>query len=51
MKTLKEKVTAKLIKRGNNPQDVKDMVETHFEYASNAHQTVSTIATAIRIIY
>ena len=49
--TLKEKVTARLIKNGNNPEDVSKMVNKHFEYASSNYGTVRTIAECIRIIY
>ena len=49
--TLKEKVTARLIKWGNNPKEVKEMVDKHFEYASSTYTKVSTIAECIRIIY
>ena len=49
--TLKEKVTARLIKNGNNPEDVKKMVDKHFEYAVANYETVSTIAKCIRVIY
>ena len=51
MKNLKEKVTAKLIKNGNNIEDVKEMVELHFEYASSKYNTVKTISECIRTIY
>ena len=49
--TLKEKVTARLIKNGNNPEDVKKMVDKHFEYASANYETVRAIAECIRTIY
>ena len=49
--TLKEKVTARLIKNGNNPMEVEKMVDKHFEYASSTHGTVRTIAECIRTIY
>lgn len=51
MTTLKEKVTAKLIKRGNNINDVNDMVNLHFDTYSKTNKNVSSIATAIRINY
>ena len=49
--TLKEKVTARLIKYGNNPIEVKKMVDKHFEYASRAYKSVSEISQCIRVIY
>ncbi len=49
--TLKEKVTARLIKNGNNPEDVKKMVDKHFEYASSVYKSVSEISQCIRVIY
>jgi hypothetical protein len=48
---LKNKVIAKLIKCGNNVEDVKEMVAEHFEYASSKYFTVRTIAECIRTIY
>jgi hypothetical protein len=51
MTNLKSKVEAKLIKWGNNVNDVKDMMEKHFEYASSTYSNVNTIAECIRIIY
>ena len=49
--TLKEKVIARLIKWGNNPEDVKKMVDKHFEYASRTYKSVSEISQCIRILY
>ena len=49
--TLKEKVTAKLIKGGNNSDDVFKMVELHFEQASKLYTTVKCICEYIRTIY
>ena len=51
MTTLKNKVVAKLIKNGNNINDVKDMTNIHFEYASKKYTTVNSIANCIRTIY
>ena len=49
--TLKEKVIAKLIKGGNNVDEVNEMVNEHFEYASSTYTTVSKIAECIRTVY
>lgn len=49
--TLKNKVEAKLIKNGNNVNDVKEMMAEHFEYASSKYTTVNKIAECIRTIY
>ena len=49
--TLKEKVTARLIKYGNNPEDVSKMVDKHFEYASSTYKSVSEISQCIRVLY
>jgi hypothetical protein len=51
MPTLKNKVIAKLIKNGNNINDVKEMINIHFEYASKKYTTVNSIANCIRTIY
>ena len=51
MKTLRNKVEAKLIKDGNNVNDVKEMIDLHFEYASSTYSTVTKIAECIRTIY
>ena len=51
MESLKAKVTAKLIKVGNNPEDVSKMVELHFEYASKTYSNLNTICECIRTIY
>jgi len=50
-KTLKNKVIAKLIKDGNNKEDVETMVKKHFAYASEQYSTVKYIAECIRTIY
>ncbi len=49
--TLKAKVTAKLIKNGNNINDVDSMVDQYFEYAASKYSTVKTIVECIRTIY
>ena len=51
METLKQKVEAQLLKWGNNPDDVKDMVKLHFEDAVSQYSTVKRIAECIRTIY
>ena len=51
METLKLKVISKLIKNGNNPQEVIKMVEHNFDYASKYYTTVNKIAECIRTIY
>ena len=51
MKNLRNKVEARLIKNGNNVNDVKEMMNLHFEYAASTYSTVKTIAECIRIIY
>jgi len=51
MKNLKESVIAKLIKNGNNTNEVIKMVELHFEYASSTYKTVKSIAECIKAIY
>jgi len=48
---MKIKVIAKLVKWGNNSQDVLTMVNEHFEYASNNYNTVASISNCIRTIY
>lgn len=48
---LKENTIALLIKYGNNPKDVEDMVNKHFDYAASKYQTASKIANVIRTIY
>lgn len=47
---LKQRVTDYLIKKGNNPADVIDMINLHFERAKK-YQKVSEIAMFIRIVY
>jgi hypothetical protein len=49
--TLRNKVEARLIKNGNNVNDVKEMMKLHFEYASKTNTTVKAIAECIRTIY
>ena len=51
MNTLRNKVIAKLIKWGNNPENVESMVNEHFEYAESKYSGVSKIADVIRTIY
>jgi len=51
MKNLKNKVEAKLIKNGNNVDDVKEMMNLHFEYAVSQYSTVKSITECIRTIY
>ncbi len=47
---LKNKVIGKLQKWGNNPEEVKKMVDEHFEYASNTYKKVSSIVECISTI-
>ena len=51
MNTLKNKVIAKLIKNGNNIDEVTEMTNIHFDYASKHYTTVNSIANCIRTIY
>ena len=51
MTTLRNKVEARLIKNGNNVNDVKEMMNLHFEYATSKYSTVKTISECIRTIY
>lgn len=48
---LKNKVIKKLIKWGNNENNVIKMVELHFDYASKQYSTVTAICECIRTIY
>lgn len=48
---LRKKVEALLIKRGNNVDDVREMVELHFELGSKFYTSVKTIADYIRTVY
>jgi hypothetical protein len=48
---MRNKVEARLIKYGNNVNDVKEMMNLHFEYASSKYSTVKKIAECIRTIY
>ena len=50
-KTIKDQVIARLIKSGNNVDDVNEMVAEHFEYAVSKYNTISSIAECIRIVY
>ena len=43
MKNLRDKVEAKLIKNGNNPKEVKDMMDKNYEYAVSKYSTLKTI--------
>ena len=49
--TTLNKVIAKLISNGNNVNDVMEMTDLHFEYASSNYNTVKSIANCIRTIY
>lgn len=51
MKNLRKQVESKLIKNGNNINDVKEMIDLHFEYASSKYNTVKNISECIRTIY
>ena len=51
MKDLKNKVIAQLLKWGNNENEVNEMVELHFDYASKNYSGVKTISECIRTIY
>lgn len=51
MKTLKQKVEKLLLKWGNNPEEVKEMVALHFEVGARVYTSARTIAEYIRIIY
>ena len=48
---LKNKVIAKLIKLGNNENEVYKMVDLHFDYASRKYSSIKTICECIRTIY
>jgi hypothetical protein len=48
---LKNKVIARLIKCGNNENEVHKMVEIHFDYASRTYSSVKAICECIRTIY
>lgn len=48
---LKNKVEARLIKGGNNANEVKDMINLHFEQASKIYSSVKTISEYIRTVY
>lgn len=50
--TLKNKVISKLEKWGNNPEEVKTMVDLHFEQGSRLFESnVKSIAEFIRMVY
>lgn len=51
MTTLQEKVTQRLIKNGNNVDDVQEMISLHFNQASKQYTSVNSIANLIRTIY
>lgn len=51
MEILRNKVEARLIKNGNSIDDVKKMMNLHFEYATSKYSTVKTISECIRTIY
>ena len=50
---IKTKVTQKLIKNGNNINDVEKMIATHFDYAIRVYPnaTIKELANIIRTIY
>jgi hypothetical protein len=50
-KTLKQKVEDILIKGGNNINDVREMINIHFDQASKIYESPRTIADYIRTIY
>ena len=50
-KSLKEKVKTYLIKRGNNLDDVNEMMILHFDEVSIKDMTASEMASWIRIVY
>ena len=43
MKNLRDKVEAKLIKNGNNPKSVKEMMDKNYDYAVRTYTTLKTI--------
>jgi len=45
--TAKLKVTAKLIKNGNNEDSVSKLIAKHFDYAFSNYRTVKTMAECI----
>lgn len=51
MKNLRTKVETRLIKNGNNINDVKEMMSLHFDYASSKYNTVKAVSECIRTIY
>lgn len=48
---LKNKVEALLIKGGNNVNDVKNMIEQGFEFASSKYTNANQIAKYLRVTY
>ncbi len=44
---MRAKVSARLLKNGNNPVQVEQMVNKHFEYASNTYKTLKSICECI----
>ena len=50
MEKMRNKVEKMLIKHGNNPQDVKEMMSENFDYAYKTYSTASSIARAISIL-
>ena len=51
MNVLRNRVEQRLIKNGNNIDDVKKMIELHFEYASEHYKGVKRVSECIRTIY
>lgn len=49
--SLKDKVIARLIKGGNNPVEVQDMVHLHFAQAVCLYSSVKNISEFIRTVY
>lgn len=49
--TLKKKVEAQLVKWGNNPEEVKEMMELHFNDAAKMYTSARTIAKYVRTVY
>ncbi len=50
-KITKEKVLARLVKWGNNPERAKGLINEHFDYAVKHYSTVSKVAEVISTIY
>ena len=51
MKTTEEKVIARLVKNGNNENDAKMMVKSHFQYVSETYKHATTAKAAEIISY